>query len=129
MVHLDELGLLDLLDHQLGDPVTPPDFVVSARICVDEEDAQLVAVPRVDESRGVEAGDAVTKCEPAPGLDEPGISGRYGQSDPRRDQSATAARREGRILPGIEVSSGVAFVRIGRTRQIWVYTDNGNLEH
>src|SRR5579863_6645342 len=41
---LHELGLLDGLDDQLGDAITPPNLVGGRGVGVDEQDPQLVAV-------------------------------------------------------------------------------------
>src|ERR1700688_808952 len=67
--HLDLAPVDDLhaLDDELRDAVAAIDVERGVRIEVHEEDADLVPVARVDESRRVQAGHAVTERETRPG--------------------------------------------------------------
>src|SRR5690606_35266346 len=66
----DEVGLLHLLDHELGDAVATLTAERFAGVQVDEEHLQLVAVAAVDQPGSVEAGHAVAERETAARLPE-----------------------------------------------------------
>src|SRR5215212_5203770 len=78
--------LLDALDDELGDAVTAVDGVVGGRVGVEEQDLELAAVGGGDEAGSVDEADAVTQGEPAARQHEPGVPGRDGDGDPRRDE-------------------------------------------
>ena len=59
--HQLEGHLLDPDEHELGDAVAPAHRVVVLGIVVHQDDLQLTPVARVDQPRGVEAGDAVAQ--------------------------------------------------------------------
>ena len=125
----DERHVLDGLDHELGYPVPPPDREGIIGVGVDQEDLDLAPVAGVDQSGGVEAGDAVAVGQPGAGLDEGGVPLGHGHRQPGRNQGPATPRGQGGILAGDEVGAGVAGPGVGRDRQIGVEPENGHLEH
>ena len=108
------------LDHQLGDPVPPPDPVGDLGVGVDQQDRQLVPVPGVDQSGRVEAGHPVTQGQAAPRLDEAGVALGEGQGDAGRHHRPSPVRLEEHLDPGHQVGPGVAGMGVGGQRQVGV---------
>lgn len=61
LIDHDQVGLLDSLDHELGNPVATPNLEGLARVGVDQQHLQLTPIPRVDQAWGIQAGDAVAQ--------------------------------------------------------------------
>src|SRR5690349_10840182 len=93
-VDLVPLDVLHALDDELGDPIAGLYIERLMRIVVDQQHADLVAVPRVDEARRVEARDAVAQREPRTRLHEAGVALRNRNRDTGWDERAAACRRE-----------------------------------
>src|SRR4029078_2209029 len=70
VLYLDEPGVLDALHHELGDPVAAAAPDRGARIEVDEGDADLAAVARVDGARRVDDGEAAPRGQARTGVHE-----------------------------------------------------------
>src|SRR3954454_16696374 len=65
LVDLDQVGVLDGLDHELRDALALRDLEGFARVGVDQEHLELAPVSRVDQAGGVEARDAVLRRQAA----------------------------------------------------------------
>ena len=124
-----EGGLLDLDDDELGDPVAPADGVVVLGIVVDEDDLELAPVPRVDQARGVETGQAVAGGQPAPGQDQAGVPGRDGDGHPGRDHGPAAPAAQHGVGAGDQVGAGVALAGVGGRGQLGVELLQGDGQH
>jgi len=80
---------------------------------IDGTDLELAAIVGVDEARGVRHGEALAKGKAAPGLDEARIPLRNRDGEPRRDEPPLVGR-EGYLLAGAKVKSGIAGVGVRR---------------
>src|SRR6266550_6425360 len=78
-LHLVQHHAGDLLDDQLGDPVTALETDRVVAIGVEQGDPDLATVPCVHRARRVDKGDTVPRGEPRPWMDEGGIA--VGQGD------------------------------------------------
>ena len=121
--------MLDLLDHQLRDPVAPLDFVRLIGVGVDQQDLDLVARAGVDEAWRVETRDAMAESQSAPGLHEAGVARRDGESDAGGNEGPSATRRQDRGLTGQKVAAAVVGPGIRRQRKIGIETEDGNVDH
>src|SRR4029077_18540000 len=65
LVDLDQVGMLDALDHELGDAIATRDRGGRA-IVIDEQHLDLASITAVDQSGRVERGEAVAEGEPRP---------------------------------------------------------------
>jgi oligoribonuclease len=124
-----ETGVLHALHHQLGDSVPAADLEVGARVGVQDDDGQLVAVAGVDQSGAVGQGDPVAKCQTAARLHEPGVAGGYGNPDPSRDQGPSPTCLDDDTYPRDQIRSGVAGAGVGRQPQLLVEQDDRYVEH
>ena len=106
--------MLDPLDDQLSDAITPVNLVTLLRVGVDQQHLDFASITRVDQARGVQAGHTVLEGEAASRLDEAGIP--FGQShlDPGWHQSSTASRSEDVTLCRHKVAAPIGRVGIGR---------------
>jgi len=120
-----ELGLRYGFDDQLGHPVAPVHLVGRLRVGVDEQDPQLVPVASVDQAGGIQDSNTMAHCQTAPGLHKAGVTGRDGDCDPRRDESAPATGGDGDIVARTQVGSGIAGP--GITRQLQVSVEPADL--
>lgn len=120
LIDLDELHMLDCLDHQLSDPLSPSDLEVLGRIGVDEQHLQFASVTGVDEPRGVETCHAVFQREPAARLDEPRVAIGDGNGDAGGDERPLAAGAEQTVLPCQKVDACITLFRIAREWQVRV---------
>src|SRR5262245_57429961 len=69
-----ELGVLDLEDDHLGDPVATLDLHGDGRIPVHEDDLDFAAVPGVDEPRRVEYAESLVRGASGARLDEASVA-------------------------------------------------------
>jgi len=67
--------------------------------------------------------------QPAPGLDESGIARRNGYGRTGRHQCAAAARRQGHVLGGHQVGTGITLAGIGRERKVVDQSEQGDFKH
>lgn len=121
--------MLNALDHQLRDAVPDSDLIVVFRVKVDQQHLDLSAIARVDESRGVQAGDTVTEREPTSGLDEASESFWQGHLDPGANEGPSAARCQRDRFGGHKVASRIERMGIGRQRHIVTEPFDGDLDH
>ncbi len=115
--------------HELGDPVPAFHLVVGDRVGVDQEDRELTAVPRVDEPRGVEAGDPVVEGETAARQDEAAIADGQGDDDPGRNEGPATPGAQTGVFAGIEIGPGVARVGVVGHGQPGVQLMNRDRNH
>lgn len=83
---LDEVGLLDPLDHQLCDAVTPRQHDRLARIVVDEAYPDLAPIARVDGPRRVHHRESRAGCQARPRMDEARVPERQRDRYPGADE-------------------------------------------
>ena len=127
------MGLADLLDDKLGNPVTSRDGETLIRVGVDQVDQDLAAVARVHRARRIQHGDAVPGGEARTRVDEGGKP--RGQRDGHTGRNQrTLSRSEEHRLSGIQVGAGITRVGVPRHRQIGVGThdqhcDPGGIGH
>ncbi len=72
------------LNDELSDPLTAHDLERLGRVVVYKANLDLAPIPRIDQTRGVEAGHSVLDSEPATWLHETGVALRQCNSDTRR---------------------------------------------
>ena len=102
LVDLDRLDLGHRHDHELGDPHARLDDERLARVGVQQRDAQLAAVARVDEARRVHDRDAVLRREARARLDEARVArrGSRRRARCRRARARPAPARRARTPRG-----------------------------
>src|SRR5205823_9473343 len=118
-VDLDDVYLLDALDHQLGDAVAAREGDWCRGIVVDEDDADLAAIACVDQAGRVDEAQPVAQREAGARQDEAGVA--VGQR--HRDAGADGGARAGcqrHALARVEVETGVVLACIGGQRKIAV---------
>ena len=116
--HGHELRLLHPDDDELGDAVTPLDRVVVVGVVVDQQDLELTVVPRVDEARRVEAGDAVPQGEAAARKHQAGVARWDGHRHPRGDEGTSPAAAQRDRGPCRQVRAGVAGPGVRRDHRV-----------
>lgn len=104
---LDEVGLLDPLDHQLRDSVTPGEHDGLVRIVVDEAYPDLAPVAGVDRSRRVHHRESRAGGQARPGMDETGVPGGQRDGYPGAD-NGPRTRFENDVGGGDEIGTRVA---------------------
>src|SRR5581483_4729018 len=109
VVDLHELDLRQRHDDELGDPHPGLDDERLAAIRVQERDAQLAAVARVDEPRRVDDRDAVLARQAGARLDEAGVPLRNRHCEAGADERALSGRQLDPFACG-EVEARVAGV-------------------
>ena len=107
-LHLDESRVLHGLDDELGDPFTPDDLEILGRVGVDQQHLEFAPVTRIDQTRGIEARDAVLERQAAAGLHEAGVTVRNGDGDTRGNKFAVAAGTDRDVDRTPEVHAGIA---------------------
>ncbi len=100
----------------------------SLAVRVDEHDADLAAVARVDEPGRVHDADAVACGEARARLDEPAYPSGISTAMPGRNHRALA-RREDDALAGREIESGVALVGLLGQVCVVAETPDGDIDH
>jgi len=125
--YFDEMGLADLLDHQLGDPVPASDGEGLGSVRVEQIDQDLTAVTRVDRTGRVHHRDAVPGCQPGAGVYESDVPGREGDGDTGGNKGSLP-RGEDHILSGMKIRAGVARVCVDRHREIGVKARDQHLD-
>ena len=104
--------VLDAQDDKLGDSVAWVDDIGRHRVGVHKHDAQLAAVPGVDQPRRIEAGDAVAQREPAPRQHEPPVTLGDGDCEPACHGATAPTWGKLDALSGDQVAAGVAVVGV-----------------
>lgn len=112
-VDLGERHVLDPLDDQLGDAITPGDVYRLVQVVVNQQHLDLATVTRIDRAGGVHHGQSVTQCQTGAWVDERGETGRQGDCDPRRDEVPLSGL-EGDVDRRDEIGSGIVRVGVGR---------------
>ncbi len=128
-VHRHETCLLHATDNQLRDPVPAVDLVRRRGIGVHKYDPNLAAITRVDQTRRVQAGDAVSRGEPAPRKHEARIPVRNAYGDSSGYRAASSPWSENSADPGDQVAPGVSKPGVARNRQLRVHANERNFEH
>jgi L-seryl-tRNA(Ser) seleniumtransferase len=121
--------VLDLLDDELGDAVTTADREVLVRVGVDQDDLQLVAVPAVDQARGVRRGDAVTKGVAAARQHEPGVAEGDRHGDPGGHQGPAPTGIEHHVDRRSQVEPGVTLMGVVGQLELVVEADHRDTQH
>ncbi len=129
MFHLREGDPGHLLDDELGDAVASKDLVVGIGVGVEQQDADLVAIARVDGTGRVETRHTVAQGQAATGLDEAGPSFRQGQGHAGGHQGAPPTGRQPSVFPSQQIGSCITGAGVGRNGQIRIEADHGDLQH
>ena len=98
----------DRLDDELGDPLAADHLKRLGRIMVDETDFEFAPVARIDQARGVQAGNAVLGRQTAPRLHKPGVSLGERDGDAGRDDGSSTRWGEGDVLSSEEIDPCIA---------------------
>ena len=93
-------------DDQLRDAVARGDTVFGHTIGIEQEYADLAAIARVDQARGIDKRDPVSSSEPRPREHQPCVAGGDFKCDPGVDFSARA-RRKRDVLQRVQIEPGV----------------------
>ena len=117
--HLDELGQLDPLHQQLGDPVPTMHDDGPLGVEVDQRDLDLTAVTGIDRPRTVDDRKPHAGSQTRAGMHQPDHPERDRHRDTRRHQG-TVARRQFDVLRAVEVDAGIAVVGSAGHRQLVV---------
>ncbi len=118
----------DGLDHELGDAVAAMDLVVGGRVGVDEDDLDLAAVGRVDQSGTVDDADAVFEGHATAGKDEAAVAHRNRDRDPGRHEASSTTGRQDDSLTCVQVEAGVALVGVRGERELRIELDDRDLQ-
>src|SRR5262249_35095894 len=124
---LDPLDHRDGLHDELRDAVTSMDRELVLGIRVDEEHLELAPVERIDQTRRVEARDAVLQRKSGTGEHEAGVTRGERDRDARRHDRAAAVWRERDLLARVQVVAGVVGVLLLRERQLAVEPDDADV--
>ena len=129
ILHRLEHDMLHALHDQLSDALAPLDMEVLGRVGVDEQHLEFTAVAAVDETGGVETGDAVLEGETAARLDETCVSigDRHGESG--GDEFASSPGAQQRVMTGREIETGITDARVAGHRQVGVESHHRDFEH
>lgn len=125
----EEPSCLNLHDDELADSISPMDFVGRIGIEIYEHRLYLSSITRVDQTRSVEAGNAVINCQAAAGEDESRVALRDRHAETGRNERSTAARGEDDIPGRDEIRSSVSRMGIGRRASDIVEHRVVNIDH
>src|SRR5205085_3962327 len=104
------------LQDELRDAVAAMDEKRLAPVGVEQDDNDLAAIARINQSRRVDAIDAVTRRQPTAHHDEACVAARNRYGDARRNPRARA-RFQCVINPAWQIKPGIALVLVARHRQ------------
>lgn len=127
--HADEIRLLDCLNDELCNAVTPLDLEHRVGIRINEHNFHFTAVARIDEARCVQHRDTVLGGKAATRLHKAAVARRNGNGDSGRHHGPPATGLDLHGFRRQQVTAGIVETGVGRERQAFVEALHENLQH